>query len=148
MDAPLSVAQICFAAYARLLLESSQERHCGSAVFAKRSLNATSASFVAALLIAIFFPVSSVSDPPYDHRNGCRNVGGSPKEWPMAWPRKSLDFAFASAPTFVRSDHVRGNLSAPACFRTLSRQWIAFPSRPNGTARQTPCTWAFCFIAS
>src|SRR2546428_9231390 len=148
MDAPLSVAQICFAAYARLLLESSQERHCGSATFAKRSLNATSASLVAALLIASFLPVSSVSDPPYDQRNGCRKVGGSPKEWPMAWPKKSFDLVLASAPTVASSDHVNGNLSTPACFRTRSRQWIAFPSRPNGTARQTPCTWAFCFIAS
>src|SRR6267378_6245448 len=134
IEAPLSVAQICFAAYARLLLESSQARHWGSALLSNNSLKATSASFVAALFTAIFFPVSSVSDPPYDQRNGCRNVGGSPKEWPMAWPRKSFDFVFASAATFVRSDHVEGNLSAPACFRTLSRWCIAFPSMPNGTA--------------
>src|SRR5207245_9659645 len=110
MEAPLSVAQICFAAYARLLLESSQERHCASAVLPNRSLNATSASFVAALFTASFFPVSSVSDPPYDQRNGCRNVGGSPKEWPIAWPRKSFDFVFASAPTFVSSLHIAGNV--------------------------------------
>src|SRR5213593_4065161 len=106
MEAPLRVAQICLAAYARLLLESSQERHCGSATLSNRSLNATSASFVAALVTASFFPVSSVSDPPYDQRNGCKNVGGSPNEWPMAWPRKSFDFVLTSAPIFARSDQV------------------------------------------
>src|SRR2546425_12184786 len=121
MDAPLRVAQICLAAYARLLLESSQERHWGSLALLNRSLNATSRSFVAALLMASFFPVSSVSAPPNDHRNGFKNVGGSPKEWPVACPRKSFVFAFTSAPTFARSDQVVGNLSAPACFRRLSR---------------------------
>src|SRR3989442_8822547 len=104
MDAPLRVAQICLAAYARLLLESSHERHWGSEALPKRSLNATSASFVAALLMASFFPASSVSDPPNDQRNGLRNVGGSPNEWPVAWPEKSFAFAFMSAPTYPTPD--------------------------------------------
>src|SRR5436309_1470763 len=121
MDGPFSVDQTCFAAYARLLLESSQDRHCGSATLANRSLNATSASLVAALLMAIFLPVSSVSDPPYAQRKGCKNVGGSPNEWPMAWPRNSFDLDFTSAPVFARSAQVAGNLSAPASFKRLSR---------------------------
>src|SRR5919204_1640115 len=118
MEAPLSVAQICFAAYARLLLESSHDVHCGSAARSKSSLNATRASFVAGLFTAIFLPVSSVSPPPYDQRKGRRNVGGSPNECATACPRKSFDFALTSAPTLARSDQDVGNLSPPACFST------------------------------
>src|SRR5215475_12257505 len=141
MEAPLRVAEMSPAWKARLLLVSSQATPPSSqASFQKACMNFT-ASSVPLELMTTFLPLLSTSAPPKSHSSGYAKVGGSPNEWPSAWPT-GLPLALSFLPTSRHSSQVLGNSLMPISACQDRRYATALPPVPWGTASHLPFTCA------
>src|SRR5215510_14593162 len=107
MLAPLIVAEIVPARYARLLLLSSHASPPSSRQsFQNATVNLTASSV--SLLLMTTFPLWSISAPPKPHVTEYAQLLGSPRLWPKAWPIGRF-FFFSSVPTLRISSQVSGN---------------------------------------
>src|SRR5206468_366257 len=145
MLAPLIVAEIVPARYARLLLESSQ----ASPPSSRQSFQTATVNFTASsvsLLLMTTFPLWSISAPPKPQVTEYAQLLGSPRLWPKACPM-GWSFFLRAIPTLRHSSQVSGNLVAPASLNQSSRYAHVEGTEQSGTAFQwlpTTLTFLLC----
>src|SRR6266508_5327550 len=138
MLAPLIVAEIVPARYARLLLESSQ----ASPPSSRQSFQTATVNFTASsvsLLLITTLPPWSISAPPKPHVTEYAQLLGSPRLWPKAWPI-GRPFFLSAMPTLRHSSQVSGNLPAPSSLNQSSRYAHVEGTEQSGTAFHRPPT--------
>src|SRR6266850_1205041 len=138
MLAPLIVAEIVPARYARLLLLSSQ----ASPPSSRQSFQTATVNFTASsvsLLLMATLPFLSISVPPKPQVIEYAQLLGSPRLWPKAWPI-GWPFFLSAIPTLRHSSQVSGNLLAPTSLNQSSRYAHVAGTEQSGTAFQLPPT--------
>src|SRR5439155_27022036 len=142
MLAPLIVAEIVPARYARLLLLSSQ----ASPPSSRQSFQAATVNFTASsvsLLLMMTFPLWSISAPPNPRVTEYAQLLGSPRLWPNAWPMGWF-FFLSALPTLRHSSQVSGNLLAPTSLNQSSRYAQVEGTEHSGSAfHRLPTTLTF-----
>src|SRR5919198_2761680 len=133
---PFSVAEICFAAQARLFAESSQESVVLLSTPPFHISAAHSTAFrVPSLSRATVFPSFCTSWPPNAHRTGYQAVGPSPGAWPRATPIGVFVAWTISFPYWSSSSYGETKFGFPACAQRSLRKIHALATYVNGIAR-------------